>query len=186
MRRHLDWSRTSFASHLCWVALGLPCQHCSRACRVGSQTATVDFHRGTTPAPAACHTYGPEQSLRLYLLSLFSKNVRQAYVSESTQASSRSSSSSLGRAQTCQAKKGMSPSCKHFLSGREHFLNPGTTTSVAYSPANSRQWLSLSTSQLQRQLILTVKLSPNSEWTHLREQNYIRLKKKTTSYAPFT
>lgn len=33
-----------------------------------------------------------------------------------------------GRVQTCQVKKGMSPSCKHFLSGREHFLNPGATT----------------------------------------------------------
>lgn len=32
-----------------------------------------------------------------------------------------------GQVQTCQVKKGMSPSCKHFLSGREHFLNPGAT-----------------------------------------------------------
>lgn len=56
----------------------------------------------------------------------------------------KASGGSQGRARTCQVKKGMSPSCKHFLPGREHFLNPGTTTSVASSPANSRQWLSLS------------------------------------------
>lgn len=35
--------------------------------------------------------------------------------------------STEGRVQTCQVKKGMSPSCKHFLSGRERFLNPGAT-----------------------------------------------------------
>lgn len=39
-----------------------------------------------------------------------------------------------GRAQTCQVKKGMSPSCKHFLSGREHFLNPGATKPFLISP----------------------------------------------------
>lgn len=33
------------------------------------------------------------------------------------------------QARTRQVKKGMKPSCKHFLSGREHFLNPGATES---------------------------------------------------------
>lgn len=52
-----------------------------------------------------------------------------------------------GRAQTCQVKKGMSPSCKHFLSGREHFLNPGAT----------KPFLIFSTKQLQ---IAALFLSP--------------------------
>lgn len=42
-----------------------------------------------------------------------------------------------GRAQTCQVKKGMSPSCKHFLSGREHFLNPGATKPFLIFPPNN-------------------------------------------------
>lgn len=92
------------------------------ACRAGSETATLDVQQLVT-----C-----EESIRHWL---------QSHIKDS-QEHARKASGNQGRARTCQAKQAMSPSCKHFLSGRKHFLNPGATTSVAYFPANSRQRLS--------------------------------------------
>lgn len=156
MWRHLVRSWTYFASHLCWVALRL-----QRVCRVGSKIATVDLHLGTIPTSAACHI---RSWVKPWSLSAITFTCRRQSRVCTRVTFRKASGGSQGRARTCQVKKGMSPSCKHFLSGREHFLNPGTTTSVAYSPANSRQWLSLSTSQLHRQLILTVQAYSCCNW----------------------
>lgn len=99
------------------------------ACRAGSETATLDVHLGTIPRRQLVTC---EESTRHCLRSHIKDSQEHA----------RKASGDQCRAPTCQAKQAMSPSCKHFLSGRKHFLNPGATTSVAYFPANSRQRLS--------------------------------------------
>lgn len=132
----------------------LPVPALQRSHRVGSETATVDLHLGTIPATAACHIRSWVKPSSLSAVTL----THQRRSGICTRAAFRKASgSSQGRAQTCQVKKGTSPTCKHFLSGREHFLNPGTTTSVACSPANRRQWHSLFTARFQQLLILPVK-----------------------------
>lgn len=154
MWRHLDWSWTSFASHLRWVALRFQCQHCSeRAGWVPKLLPWVYIQEQSPCRQLVAH--GPELKPSSLSAITFTRQRQSRICTRVT--FRKASGSGQGRAQTCQVKKGMSPSCKHFLSGREHFLNPGTTTSIAYSPANSRQRLSLCTSQLHRQLILTVK-----------------------------
>lgn len=42
-----------------------------------------------------------------------------------------------GKFRLVKLRWGMSPSCKHFLSGREHFLNPGATKPCLYFPPNN-------------------------------------------------
>lgn len=109
--------------------------------RGGSETTAVGLQLGTIPSLAACHVRSRARRLSLSAIAF----TRQRQPRTRTGVTFRKAGSSQGRARTCQVKKGMSPSCKHFLSGREHFLNPEATTSFAYFPANSRPWLSFST-----------------------------------------
>lgn len=64
--------------------------------------------------------------------SFVSKQRRRRSTNFSKQVSEQPEYPAYGerQAHTCQVKKGMSPSCKHFLPGREHFLNPGATRAI--------------------------------------------------------
>lgn len=105
-----------------------------RHCYVASHLSEQRSKRRERPSVSAESFYWSMQQLSLFVTIsdmqiarvAIVEGINPGYILASVQQPD-SPAYTEGQVQTCQVKKGMSPSCKHFLSGREHFLNPGAT-----------------------------------------------------------
>lgn len=112
-----------------------------------------------TSLSGACNSYVPSQFVTISDIQGARVKTTENINPGNILASEQQPAYTEGRAQTCQVKKGMSPSCKHFLSGREHFLNPGATKLflIFHQTTADSSFLSIPRLLSQQQLILTVK-----------------------------
>lgn len=104
-----------------------------------------------------------------------SVNTEYIFIKRATSQNSRPARKE-GQAETCQVKKGMSPSCKHFLSGREHFLNPGATK--PFCIFYCRQWFALYSSYKKTKQIENCNFKKQSQMLseQMRSKHYKTLK----------